>query len=206
MEKMTDDMLVKLSREGSEQAQTVLLDRYKTLVKAKARSYFLIGADREDIIQEGMIGLYKAMRDYREDKIASFHAFADLCINRQIISAIKAATRQKHIPLNNSLSLNKSTFEDDSEQTYMDMLAGNTVSNPETLFIGREDRVFIETQIAQALSKFEHRVLSLYLQGKTYYEISEIVEKPEKSIDNALQRVKKKVEKIIFAKRLDEQK
>lgn len=203
---MQDDELIRLCHLGDVQAQNVLMDRYKTLVKAKARSYFLIGADREDIIQEGMIGLYKAVRDYREERSASFHAFAELCINRQIISAIKAATRQKHIPLNTSLSLNKTTFDDASEQTYMDMLQESEISNPETLFIGQEDKVFIETRIGQALSKFEYQVLALYLQGKTYFEISEIVGKPEKSIDNALQRVKKKVEKIIFSKRLDEQK
>lgn len=204
MEQLSDDELLRLSRTGDDGAQTVLLDRYKTLVKAKARSYFLIGADREDIIQEGMIGLYKAIRDYQEDKRASFRAFAELCINRQIITAIKAATRQKHIPLNSSISLNKTAYEEQSDQTYLDLLKEAAVSNPETLFIGREDRVFIETHIGEVLSKFEYAVLTLYLQGKTYQEISEVIGKPEKSIDNALQRVKRKVEKIIHEKRLDE--
>ncbi len=199
-----DEELIRRYREGEPEAIRLLLDRYKTTVKVRARGYFLIGGDQEDIIQEGMIGLYKAIRDYREERQTSFRAFAELCINRQIITAIKAANRQKHKPLNDSLSLNKPTSEEATDQTYMDMLKETAAANPETLFIGQEDKVFIETHIGQALSRLEYTVLGLYLQGKTYQEISEQLQKSEKSVDNALQRVKKKVEKIILEKKLDE--
>lgn len=191
-----DEELVKLVQQGDKRAQEHLLNKYKSLVKTRARTYFLIGADTEDIIQEGMIGLYKAMRDFQKNKNASFRAFAELCINRQMITAIKMATRQKHIPLNSYISLNRPVFEQESEETYMDMLMGGEILNPEALLIGREDKHFMETQIIKMLSDFEKRILLLYLRGKTYYEISCIVEKSEKSIDNALQRVKKKIEKI----------
>ena len=201
---LTDEELLKKARQGDDSAQIALLDRYKTMVKARARGYFLIGADREDIIQEGMIGLYKATRDYREEKGSSFRAFAEMCVNRQIITAIKAANRQKHLVLNHSVSLNKAAYDDQSEHTYLDLLREDSAANPEAMFIGREDRVFIETHIGETLSHLEYAVLSLYLQGKTYQEISEQIGKPEKAIDNALQRVKKKVEKIIHEKRLDE--
>lgn len=196
-----DEELVKLVQQGDKRAQEHLLNKYKPLVKTRARTYFLIGADTEDIIQEGMIGLYKAMRDFQKNKNASFRAFAELCINRQMITAIKMATRQKHIPLNSYVSLNRPVFEEESEETYMDMLMGGEILNPEALLIGREDKHFMETQIIKMLSDFEKRILLLYLRGKTYYEISCIVEKSEKSIDNALQRVKKKIEKYLNEKK-----
>lgn len=196
-----DEELVKLVQQGDKRAQEHLLNKYKPLVKTRARTYFLIGADTEDIIQEGMIGLYKAMRDFQKGKNASFRAFAELCINRQMITAIKMATRQKHIPLNSYVSLNRPVFEEESEETYMDMLMGGEILNPEALLIGREDKHFMETQIIKMLSDFEKRILLLYLRGKTYYEISCIVEKSEKSIDNALQRVKKKIEKYLNEKK-----
>ncbi len=196
-----DEELVKLVQQGDKRAQEHLLNKYKPLVKTRARTYFLIGADTEDIIQEGMIGLYKAMRDFQKNKNASFRAFAELCINRQMITAIKMATRQKHIPLNSYISLNRPVFEQESEETYMDMLMGGEILNPEALLIGREDKHFMETQIIKMLSDFEKRILLLYLRGKTYYEISCIVEKSEKSIDNALQRVKKKIEKYLNEKK-----
>lgn len=199
----TDEEIIKLIKVGNQDAQDYILDKYKALVKAKSRAYFLIGADREDIIQEGMIGLYKAIRDYQESKHTSFRVFAELCINRQIITAIKAATRQKHIPLNSYISLNKPAYEEDSEQTYLDMLKEMELSNPETVLIGQEDKNFIEKHIGKILSDFESRVLSYYLQGKTYFEIAKMIGKPEKSIDNALQRVKKKVEKLVSEKKLD---
>jgi len=196
-----DEELVKLVQQGDKRAQEHLLNKYKSLVKTRARTYFLIGADTEDIIQEGMIGLYKAMRDFQKNKNASFRAFAELCINRQMITAIKMATRQKHIPLNSYISLKRPVFEQESEETYMDMLMGGEILNPEALLIGREDKHFMETQIIKMLSDFEKRILLLYLRGKTYYEISCIVEKSEKSIDNALQRVKKKIEKYLNEKK-----
>ena len=152
-----------------------------------------------------MIGLYKAVRDYNEEKNASFRSFAELCVNRQMITAIKAATRQKHQPLNSYVSLNKPVYEEESEQTYMDFLQSNSGSllNPEALLIGQENKSFLEDQMVKNLSSFETRVLVLYLQGRSYFEISRVLDKPEKSIDNALQRVKKKLEKFLEEKNLD---
>ena len=200
-----DEELVLMAQNGDEVAQRYLLDKYKSLVRAKSRAYFLIGADTEDIIQEGMIGLYKAVRDYNEEKNASFRSFAELCVNRQMITAIKAATRQKHQPLNSYVSLNKPVYEEESEQTYMDFLQSDSSAllNPETLLIGQENKHFLEDQMVKNLSSFETRVLVLYLQGRSYFEIAHVLDKPEKSIDNALQRVKKKLEKFLEEKNLD---
>jgi len=202
---MKDEEVVSLVRGGDFFAQDYLLNKYKTFVKTKSRAYFLIGADKEDIIQEGMIGLYKAIRDYQNNKNASFRSFAELCINRQLITAIKAASRQKHMPLNSSVSLNKTVYEDEGENTYINMIeSAEAVTSPETIFIGIENRNFIVENIMTTLSSFEKRVLNLYLQGKTYSEIAQIMEKSEKSIDNALQRVKKKTEKLMEKTRLDD--
>lgn len=200
-----DEELVLMAQNGDDAAQEYLLDKYKSLVRAKSRAYFLIGADSEDIIQEGMIGLYKAVRDYNEEKNASFRSFAELCVNRQMITAIKAATRQKHQPLNSYISLNKPVYEEESEQTYMDFLQSSSGSllNPEALLIGQENKSFLEDQMVKNLSSFETRVLVLYLQGRSYFEISRVLDKPEKSIDNALQRVKKKLERFLEEKNLD---
>ncbi len=200
-----DEELVLMAQNGDDEAQEYLLDKYKSLVRAKSRAYFLIGADSEDIIQEGMIGLYKAVRDYNEEKNASFRSFAELCVNRQMITAIKAATRQKHQPLNSYVSLNKPVYEEESEQTYMDFLQSDSSAllNPETLLIGQENKHFLEDQMVKNLSSFETRVLVLYLQGRSYFEIAHVLDKPEKSIDNALQRVKKKLEKFLEEKNLD---
>ncbi len=199
-----DEELVRLAQEGDDAAQEYLLDQYKFLVRARSRAYFLIGADTEDIIQEGMIGLYKAVRDYNGEKNASFRSFAELCINRQMITAIKAATRQKHRPLNSYVSLNKPVYEEESEQTYMDFLQSGALLNPEVLLIGRENKSLLEHQMTKTLSRFETKVLLLYLQGRSYFEIARTLDKPEKSIDNALQRVKKKLERFLQEKNLDE--
>ncbi len=200
-----DEELVLMAQNGDDAAQEYLLDKFKSLVRAKSRAYFLIGADNEDIIQEGMIGLYKAVRDYNEEKNASFRSFAELCVNRQMITAIKAATRQKHQPLNSYVSLNKPVYEEESEQTYMDFLqsSSSALLNPEALLIGQENKSFLENQMVKNLSSFETRVLVLYLQGRSYFEIAHVLDKPEKSIDNALQRVKKKLEKFLEEKNLD---
>lgn len=204
-EQAKDEDLVLLAQKGDEGAQEYLLDKYKSLVRAKSRAYFLIGADSEDIIQEGMIGLYKAVRDYNSERNASFRSFAELCVNRQMITAIKAATRQKHQPLNSYISLNKPVYEEESEQTYMDFLqsSSSALLNPEALLIGQENKSFLEDQMVKSLSSFETRVLVLYLQGRSYFEIANVLEKSEKSIDNALQRVKKKLEKFLEEKNLD---
>ena len=202
---MKDEEVVSLVHEGDALAQDYLLNKYKTFVKTKSRAYFLIGADKEDITQEGMIGLYKAIRDYQNNKNASFKSFAELCINRQLITAIKAAGRQKHMPLNSSVSLNKAVYEEEGEGTYINMIeSAEAVTSPEMIFIGIENRNFIVENIMAALSSFEKRVLNLYLQGKTYSEIAQIMGKAEKSIDNALQRVKKKTEKLMEKSRLDD--
>jgi RNA polymerase sporulation-specific sigma factor len=199
---MEDEAIVDLIRDGDNDAMDYLINKYKNYVRAKARTYFLIGADREDIIQEGMIGLYKAIRDYEEEKISSFRAFAELCITRQIITAIKAATRQKHIPLNSYVSLHKPVFNDGSERTtLMDVIIGGKIANPEELLIGQENLEFIEQRMGEILSNLECQVLSLYLQGKAYYEIAEEMNRDIKSIDNALQRVKKKLEKFLKNKK-----
>lgn len=192
---MGDEEVVKKAKEGDNIALEYLIKKYKYFVRAKARSYFLIGADKEDIIQEGMIGLYKAVRDYDIDKLASFRAFAELCITRQIITAIKTATRQKHMPLNSYVSLNKPLYDEESDRTLMDMIAGAKITNPEELMISKEELCRIEEKIGQTLSGLELEVLLSYLQGKSYQEIAISLERHVKSIDNALQRIKKKLEK-----------
>lgn len=193
----SEEEVVEMARLGDSRAQEFLIKKYKNFVRAKARSYFLIGADKEDIIQEGMIGLFKAIRDYRPDRISSFKAFAELCITRQIITAIKTATRQKHIPLNSYVSLNKPIYDEESERTLLDVLAGKRTTDPEQLVISKEEVSNIETKIGEILSDFEWKVLSYYLQGKSYQEISEDLDRHVKSIDNALQRVKRKLEKYL---------
>jgi RNA polymerase sigma-H factor len=196
-EDLNDEEVVAFARDGDVVALEYLIHKYKNFVRAKARSYFLIGADREDIIQEGMIGLYKAIRDFRADKLASFRAFAELCITRQIITAIKTATRQKHIPLNSYVSLNKPLYDDESDRTLEDVLAGNKVTDPEELVISREEFLDIEAKMSEFLSDLEWSVLMLYLEGKSYQEIAEQLSRHVKSIDNALQRVKRKLERYL---------
>ncbi len=197
-ENMTDEEVVAKAKEDNVLAQEYLLHKYRKFVRAKARSYFLIGAEREDIIQEGMIGLYKAIRDFKGDKLSSFRAFAELCVTRQIITAIKTATRQKHIPLNSYVSLNKPIYEEDSDRTLMDVVSGVKVANPEDMIISREEFVDIENKMNNILSDLEWRVLISYLDGKSYQEIAAELDRHIKSIDNALQRVKRKLEKYII--------
>lgn len=194
---MLDEEVIEEAKSGNNKALEYLINKYKSFVRAKARTYFLIGADREDIIQEGMIGLYKAIRDYREDKLSSFRAFAELCITRQIITAIKTATRQKHIPLNSYVSLNKPIFDEESDRTLMDIISEESISDPEEMIINREEFSGIESKIGELLSGLEWEVLTLYLQGKSYQEIAEELDRHVKSIDNALQRVKRKLEKFL---------
>lgn len=196
-EMMLDEEIVQQAKEGNCKAAEYLINKYKNFVRAKARSYFLIGADREDIVQEGMIGLYKAIRDFRQDKLSSFRAFAELCITRQIITAIKTATRQKHIPLNSYVSLNKPLYDEESDRTLLDILSGSRVTDPEELIISREEFVNIENKIGEILSDLEWEVLMSYLQGKSYQEIACDLDRHVKSIDNALQRVKRKLERYL---------
>jgi RNA polymerase sporulation-specific sigma factor len=197
-EKMTDEeVIAEIKDKCNDIALDYLINKYRNFVRAKARSYFLIGADREDIIQEGMIGLYKAIRDFRNDKLSSFRAFAELCVTRQIITAIKTATRQKHIPLNSYISLNKPIYDEDSDRTLLDVLSGAKVSNPEDLVISREEFVDIELKMEEILSDLEWKVLMSYLDGKSYQEIAVDLHRHVKSIDNALQRVKRKLERYM---------
>jgi RNA polymerase sporulation-specific sigma factor len=194
---MHDEEVILDARSGDSIALEYLINKYRSFVRAKARTYFLIGADREDIIQEGMIGLFKAIRDFREDKLSSFRAFAELCITRQIITAIKTATRQKHIPLNSYVSLNRPVFDEESDRTLMDLISEESVSDPEEMIINREEFNGIEEKMGEILSGLEWEVLSLYLQGRSYQEIAEELDRHVKSIDNALQRVKRKLEKYL---------
>ncbi|MER2029319.1 MAG: RNA polymerase sporulation sigma factor SigH [Solibacillus sp.] len=201
-EHLTDEELVEQVHLGNTDALDFLISKYRLFVKAKARSYFLIGADKEDIIQEGMIGLYKAIRDFKEDKLASFRAFAELCITRQIITAIKTATRQKHIPLNSYVSLDKPIYDEESERTLMDIITSPISDDPEYLMINREDYLYLEEKMGEVLSELEQQVLVRYLEGQSYNEISEELDRHVKSIDNALQRVKRKLERHIELKEM----
>ncbi len=197
-ENLTDEEIVIDAKDNDNTvALEYLINKYRNFVRAKARSYFLIGADREDIIQEGMIGLYKAIRDFRNDKLSSFRAFAELCVTRQIITAIKTATRQKHIPLNSYVSLNKPIYDEDSDRTLLDVLSGSKISDPEELVISREEFVDIEEKMGEILSDLEWKVLMSYLDGKSYQEIAVELDRHVKSIDNALQRVKRKLERYL---------
>nr|WP_114498989.1 RNA polymerase sporulation sigma factor SigH [Fontibacillus phaseoli] len=196
-EVLNDEDIVEAVRNGDSEALEYLINKYRSFVRAKARSYFLIGADREDIIQEGMIGLYKSIRDFRGDKLASFKAFAELCITRQIITAIKTATRQKHIPLNSYVSLDKPIYDEDSDRTLLDVICGSRVCDPEELIINQEEFTGLEDKMSEILSDLERKVLMLYLDGRSYQEIAVDLNRHVKSIDNALQRVKRKLERYL---------
>lgn len=194
---MSDEEVVKLANSNNAMAFEFLIYKYKNFVRGKARSYFIVGADRDDIVQEGMIGLFKAVRDYDIAKQASFRSFAEICITRQIITAIKSATRQKHIPLNSYVSLNKPMYEEESGRTLLDIIEENRVTDPMELFIGREEIDKIYLTIGEMLSELELRSLMSYIDGKSYNEIALELDRHEKSIDNALQRVKRKMEKSL---------
>ncbi len=194
-QEMLDEDLVANAKDGDDHASEYLINKYRNFVRVKAKAYFLIGADREDIIQEGMIGLYKAIRDFRADKLSSFRAFAELCITRQIITAIKTATRQKHIPLNSYISLNKPIYDEDSDRTLLDVISSIKVSDPEELVINQEASATMRERIRKNLSELECRVLTAYLEGKSYQEMANELNRHVKSIDNALQRVKRKLER-----------
>ncbi len=193
----SDEQIVGAAKNGDLKAVELLMNRYKNFVRSKARSYYLIGADREDIIQEGMIGLFKAVRDYRNDRSSSFKVFAELCITRQMITAIKTATRQKHIPLNSYISLNKPMYDEESERTLLDVVSGQRLTNPEDLMICREEIGSIENRMSDILSDLELNVLTLYVNGRSYQEIASDMDRHVKSIDNALQRVKRKLERYL---------
>ena len=189
--------LVRAAQAGDQHASGELVRRYRGLIRCKARSYYLAGADREDIIQEGMIGLFKAIRDFRCDRMLPFRAFAELCISRQIFTAIKAATRQKHIPLNSYVSLHTNLFDADSDRTLLDTLAETTTSDPEEVVITQQFSDDLRRRIKRELSTLESAVLRSHLEGKSYQEIACELCRRVKSIDNALQRAKRKIGKSL---------
>ncbi len=187
--------MVMAAQRGDQSACGELVRKYRGLIRCKARSYYLVGADRDDIIQEGMIGLYKAIRDYDPTRQASFHSFAELCVTRQIITAVKSATRRKHSPLNGYVSLSRSTsMEEDGERLLSDILAAKEVCDPAEIVVSAWETDFIRTGVAEALSPFEAQVLTLYSNGRSYQEIADALDRHTKAVDNALQRVKRKME------------
>lgn len=195
-EECQDDELIRRLRDGDGSVMDYLMEKYKDLVRRKARLMYLPGADQEDLIQEGMIGLFKAVRDYDPEKNAGFYSFAELCIRRQLISALKGASRLKHSPLNTYVSLNK-PVQEDSERTLMDVLGGSRLDDPETLLISREEYTVITGKIERVLSDFEKQVLEAYLSGYSYRDIAKQTGAQPKSVDNALQRIKKKLERAL---------
>ena len=192
-ETIADEALVERVRGGDENALTELLRRYRRFARAKARAYFLVGGDREDIVQEGMIGLYKAVRDYRAEHGASFRSFAELCITRQILTAIKTATRQKHAPLNTYVSFDR-PHDDDPSRTVADTLPDHGVTDPLEVIVASDDVATLRRIFDELLSELEADVLNLYVEGRSYQEIAERLGRHVKSIDNALQRIKRKLE------------
>ncbi|RYM04802.1 RNA polymerase sporulation sigma factor SigH [Sporolactobacillus sp. THM7-7] len=199
---LDDEKVLKVVHDGNDEALEYLIFKYRNFVCAKAKSYFLVGAEREDIIQEGMIGLFKAIRDFRGDRLASFNAFAELCITRQMITAVKTATRQKHMPLNSYISLDKPIYDEESDRTLLDVVGESKSSDPETLLISREEFDDIEEKLSTILSDLERKVLNQYLAGRSYQEISVDLKRHVKSIDNALQRVKRKLERCLRLKQM----
>ena len=194
---MEDEILIEKIHNGDEEALNFLITKYRGFVKAKAMRYFLTGGDKEDVFQEGMIGFCKAIRDYRDCKNSSFKSFADLCVTRQIITAVKAATRQNHSPLNTYVSLYRPINQGESEQTLMEVIPEQKQVDPVTILIGIEETKEIELKLAKDLSGLESRVLALYLDGQTYLEMSQELNVQLKSIDNALQRIKRKLERYL---------
>ena len=193
-EELSDEALVELSASGDRRATEFILSKYKNLVRNRAKAYFLAGADRDDIVQEGMIGLFKAVRDFDVTKQASFRGFAEICIKRQMITAVKAATRRKHAPLNSYVSLSEPVYDDNTERTLVDMLAERKSIDPEEVFLRREKAEMLTAEIESKLSNLEQTVLSLYMDGMNYQEIAVELDRPPKSIDNAIQRIKRKLD------------
>lgn len=194
--------ILERARNGNQDALEELMKLYKNFVRIKAKTYFIMGADKEDIVQEGMIGLFKAIRDYDETKMTSFRSFAELCITRQMITAVKTANRQKHVPLNSYVSLNKPIYDGESEKTLLDIIESSMISDPEALIISQEELKAIHDKMKSMLSSLETDVLVLYLRGRSYSQISQALKITHKSIDNALQRIKKKLEKFLGEREL----
>lgn len=200
-EDQTDEELIQRLREGEDNVTDYIMDKYKNLVRSKAKSMYILGADTEDLIQEGMIGLFKAVRDYDSGRDASFYTFADLCIARQMYTAIQASNRQKHMPLNTYISIYGTEQGNEAghyaESDIMNLLSSGNEKNPEEVLIDRENVLLLERKIEEELSIFEKQVLDLYLTGMSYTQIAHVLGKDEKSTDNALQRLKSKIRKAI---------
>lgn len=194
----TDIELVTLAKQGNKEALEFILGKYKELVNMKIGKYFIIGAEREDIYQEGMIGLYKAVKNYEEDKQNSFKSFANLCIERQLITAIKTSNRQKHMPLNLSVSLNTAAYEEDDDTTLIELFNAGTVEDPLDTITKKEYYKLVGDKIDENLSAFEKKVLSRFAAGDSYVKIAEKLDAPVKSVDNAIQRIRKKASKNII--------
>lgn len=197
LDSKTDEEIAMFAKAGDENALEYLLTKYKELVNIKVNKYFIIGAEKEDIIQEGMIGLYKAVKCFDNEKQNSFKTFANLCIERQLITAIKTSTRQKHIALNSYLSLNMSAYDDDEDTSLIDIFNSNTVEDPLDTITKKEYYKFVETKIDKTLSDFEKQVLQRFAAGDSYIKIAEKLDAPVKSVDNAIQRIRKKAIKNI---------
>ncbi len=196
---LEDEKLIKLIKENNDtDALNYLLDKYTDLVNMKVSKYFIVGAEKEDIVQEGLIGLFKAVKNFDKTKLSSFKTFANLCVERQLQTAIKSSTRQKHMPLNSYLSLNTSAYEDDNDMTVMEMLDLNTSEDPLDTITKKEYYKFVENRIEETLSDFEKQVLHRYANGESYVEIAKKLDSPVKSVDNAIQRIRKKATKNIL--------
>lgn len=196
-EKYSDEELIDRLRDGEDSITEYLMNKYKNLVRNKAKSMYILGADSEDLIQEGMIGLFKALRDYDSGRDASFLTFADLCVSRQMYTAVQASRRQKHIPLNTYISLygNVNTNREGEQEKLENVLTARADRSPEEVVIDRENVVQLEKAIEQELSSFEKQVLDLYLTGMGYQQIAKVLGKDDKSTDNALQRIKAKLKR-----------
>lgn len=189
---MSDEGLVDIAKSGDKNALEYLINKYKELVNMKVSKYFIIGAEKEDIVQEGLIGLYKAVKSYSPDKQNSFKTFANMCIERQLITAIKSSNRQKHMPLNSYLSLNASAYENDEESSLFDTYNAHQIEDPLDTITKQEYYKSVEIAIDKSLSSFEKQVLNRYMKGESYVQIAEKLDTPVKSIDNAIQRIRKK--------------
>lgn len=196
---MTDEQLIRKLREGDAAITDYIMDKYKNLVRRKAKAMYLLGGENDDLIQEGMIGLFKAIRDYDLEQDASFHSFAELCVSRQMYTAIKLSQRQKHMPLNSYISIYEQgdTSSDEKQQPLIDTIQAEKSNNPEKLFLDKEYFTMMEQKLRDRLSDLESRVLYLHLNGESYQNIARLLDKSPKSIDNALQRIKNKVAALI---------
>lgn len=196
----TDEQLVVLVKEGNEEALSFLLQKYRELVKTKINKYYIVGAEKDDIFQEGMIGLYKAIKSFNNDKQSSFKTFANICIERHLITAIKSSTRQKHIPLNSYLSLNTSAYDNNDESVELiDTFDSHTIEDPLEIMMKKEAYLEINTSIDKSLSDFEKKVLNRFIKGESYVTIAKRLDSPVKSVDNAMQRIRKKAIKTMFS-------